>query len=173
MWIGILIVIITLFFDQGSKLLIEQNLIIREQINIIPDFLYFTKEYNTGAAWSIFDDSTIVLACISGIATLFIVYFFVKADFKKKKLYSVAISLILSGCYGNFIDRVICISGNKVRIGVLDFIGVYIFDYRFPIFNIADSCLTIGFILLFIDILFLEDKRKKIEAKVSNNELHN
>lgn len=72
-----------------------------------------------------------------------------------------AIALILGGAIGNLIDR--------VSLGyVVDFIHVYYQDSHFPAFNIADSAITLGTILLLIDTFFLEKKRiQNAETKMS------
>ena len=74
--------------------------------------------------------------------------------FKKKPLYSIGVTLLIAGTLGNFIDRL-------VFAAVLDFIDfvIPIVRYDFPIFNVADICLTIGMTLFVVDILFFEKKR--------------
>ncbi len=162
MLIGIIIIVLLYFGDQATKLLVEHFIGENKIIDLIPNFLYFTKTYNTGAAWSSLSDATWFLAILSFIATIFLAYFFTKIDWKNKKLYSTAICLCIAGCYGNFIDRLLyCLN---LRDGVVDFIGVYIFNYSFPIFNVADICLTIGMVMIAIDIIFFEDKRKNKNA---------
>ncbi len=74
-----------------------------------------------------------------------------KLDIKKEKLLVIALSLILGGALGNFIDRV-------MYQHVVDFINTYIFGYDFPIFNIADSALCIGVFLMAVDAI-LDIKR--------------
>ncbi|MCL6616421.1 MAG: signal peptidase II, partial [Anoxybacillus ayderensis] len=64
-----------------------------------------------------------------------------------------SLGLILGGAIGNFIDRVF-------RKEVVDFVHTYIFDYSFPIFNVADAALTVGVALLFIQTWMEEKKRK-------------
>lgn len=162
MLIGIIIVVALYLLDQGTKLMVEQFIEIGEKFDLIPNFLYFTRTYNTGAAWSSLNDSTALLATISFFATIVLAYFYTKIDWKKKKLYSISLSMCIAGCFGNFIDRFMyCIS---MRDGVVDFIGVYLGSYEFPIFNVADICLTVGMILLAIDIIFLDEVRKKKNA---------
>jgi signal peptidase II len=72
---------------------------------------------------------------------------------KPKSLEKISLLLILAGAIGNVIDR--------VAYGyVIDFLDFYIFGYDFPIFNIADSCITIGAVLLILSELFLGDKKR-------------
>src|SRR5699024_9034306 len=71
---------------------------------------------------------------------------------KRSVLLAISLSVILGGAIGNFIDRLF-------RKEVVDFLDVMIFSYDFPIFNVADSCLTVGVILFFI-ATFMDEKRK-------------
>ncbi len=67
------------------------------------------------------------------------------------KVFQFTLTLILSGALGNFIDRIF-------RGFVIDFIDIYIGKYHWPAFNIADSCITVGFVILMMNILFLNKK---------------
>ena len=73
----------------------------------------------------------------------------IKGSDKDKKIYSVAVILLISGAVGNFIDRLLFKE-------VVDFLDFYIFGYDFPIFNVADMCLVIGLAMFAYDIL-IED----------------
>lgn len=116
------------------------------------DFFYITSHRNRGAAWGILQDQMIFFYIITVIVIIGIVYFLHKYG-KDSILMSVSLSLILGGAIGNFIDRLL----HKEVIDFLDFI---IFTYDYPIFNIADSALVIGVILLMI-VTFKEEKRKE------------
>src|SRR5699024_9550253 len=70
----------------------------------------------------------------------------------ESKLMAISLSLFLAGAIGNFIDRLL-------QQSVVDFLDFYIFTYNYPIFNIADSALVIGAILMII-AMFLEEKMK-------------
>tara|TARA_Y100000310_G_scaffold344051_1_gene454801 strand:- start:1566 stop:1958 length:393 start_codon:yes stop_codon:yes gene_type:complete len=91
---------------------------------------------NTGAAWGILKDSKLLL-----IVVPLIVLFYAHRYFSYHPL---AISLVLGGTLGNFFDRVL-------RGYVIDFINVYIFD--FPLFNLADVCVTVGITMLCLKVL--------------------
>ena len=67
--------------------------------------------------------------------------------------------MIVGGALGNMYDRFFTVGG--IRKGVVDFISFHFGSYEFPVFNIADSVLVIGVILLMVDLLFFEEKRSK------------
>ena len=167
MLISCLLLFFLLLFDQLTKYLTELFLngpVVKE---LIPYVLSVTKVYNTGAAWSSFDGATVFLAIISLIASLVFVYFFTKNNWKRKKCYSIAITCMLAGTYGNFIDRFFASFFPEYRPGVVDMIiftpldtlWEKIIGSSFPIFNVADVCLVIGVIFLVIDILFFQERR--------------
>lgn len=160
MVIAIIIACAVLLIDQLSKILIEvwnpNNVV------IIPGFINFDKVYNTGAAFSWLDDNTLMLACISLIATVAFSYFVYKTcNFKTKKIYTIAMAFMLGGTAGNLIDRFLAVF--NVRKGVVDFFDMELFGWQFPgIFNVADIFLCVGVGFLIYDMLFLQEKREKI-----------
>ena len=81
-----------------------------------------------------------------------VIVWMTRLDIKKDKWLMIALALILGGAVGNFIDRVLYQH-------VVDFIDTYILGYDFPIFNIADSALCIGVVLMAIDAI-LDMKRQ-------------
>lgn len=169
MWITIAFLGILLLLDQVSKYLTELFLVEGKVVQGIPYILSFTKVYNTGAAWSILDNSTWILFVISLVATGILIYFITKNDWKKKKCYSVAITLMLAGAAGNLIDRGCSLIYPQGRMGVVDMLilepldqlWVRIFGSSFPIFNVADACLVIGIVFLAIEVLFFQERREK------------
>ena len=148
-----------IIIDQLSKILIDVYLPLNAEITLIPGFFYITKVYNTGAAWGFGGDNTILLAMISLIASIFGLYFSTRNDFETKKTYSISLCMIVGGALGNMYDRFFTVGG--IRKGVVDFISFHFGSYEFPVFNIADSVLVIGVILLMVDLLFFEEKRSK------------
>ncbi|MBK0072721.1 MULTISPECIES: lipoprotein signal peptidase LspA [Bacillus] len=147
--------VITLFviaIDQISKWLIVKNMELGTSIPIIDNVLYITSHRNRGAAWGILENKMWFFYIITVVFVVFIV-FYMKKYAKTDKLLGISLSLILGGAIGNFIDRVF-------RQEVVDFIHVYIFSYNYPVFNIADSALCIGVVLIIIQTL-LEGKKAK------------
>lgn len=158
MLIGLIIAFMGVVVDQVSKILIEINLTTSSNIEVIPNFLYITKDYNTGAGWSLFSDSTLFLAILSLVAAVFFVFLLRKMEFRKYKLLTIGTGLAIGGTIGNMIDRFLCVA--KQRDGVIDFISTIFGSYHFPVFNVADMCLTIGLVLVCIDLFIFDGKRE-------------
>ncbi len=160
MWIAFIVAALVLFLDQLSKLIIEITYLFQETHFVIPNFFYITKTYNTGAAWSFFSDNTVILCVISIVASVVVGLIIVNTvkSFKKMKLYAISLGMILGGAVGNLVDRFL--TSINQRKGVIDMLGFNFGSYSFPVFNLADSFLVIGVILLIIDMLFFMDKRK-------------
>ena len=163
---GILFILLY-FLDQLSKYLTE--LYIKGNTVVIPNFLELTKVYNKGAAWSMLENGTWLLALISLVASIVFGYFALKNDWKKAKLQSFSLTMAWAGCFANFFDRVISIIPglNEARCGVVDMIVFKPFDFLCEIlnlgttvFNVADVFLVVGLILFAIDYIFLSEKRK-------------
>ncbi len=150
-------ILLLIFIDQLTKRYIALTMALGEKIIVINDFFYISSHRNTGGAWGILTDQMIVFYLIT-LVSFVLFYFLIKdIDFKNKKVYSIAITLLIAGAIGNFIDRLLFQE-------VVDFLDFYIFSYDFPIFNVADMCLVIGMFLFGYDIL-LEDV---IHAKNKN-----
>ena len=138
----IIISIILLCIDQISKLLVVNLLTKTDSITIIKNFFYLTYINNDGAAFSILVGKRIFLILIAVLAIVMLIRY-IKKNNIQNKLELVSISLIIGGSLGNLMDRV-------VRGYVIDFLDFKIFNYNFPIFNLADVCITLGVILLSI-----------------------
>ena len=173
MLLGYLLLVLCVFIDQITKIIVTSTMVLNEQITFIPHIMNFHFTYNTGAAWSILSDHRVLLAIISVIASVFLCYLIKDFNMKKHPLYSISIVLVAAGAIGNLIDRVFRAKG------VVDFLE---FDFiEFPIFNIADTFLTIGVVLLAIYILFkskdgtlpfMKKKEKKTETVEPQVEEH-
>lgn len=151
MWLVLWIVAATIIIDQLTKFLVVKYMTIGQSISIIDHFLYITSHRNEGAAWGILQGKMLFFYVVTLIVIGVVILWIRRLDVKKEKLLVIALSLILGGAIGNFIDRV-------MYRHVVDFINTYIFGYDFPIFNIADSALCIGVFLMAVDA-FLDVKR--------------
>ena len=152
----IIMIIALVALDQGSKLLIINNIEIGEKISIIKDFFYITHYKNEGIAWSLLENKGYIFIPITIIVAVVLSYMIFK---NKEKLFRLALAVILSGAIGNLIDRVLLGS-------VTDFFEFHFGSYVFPIFNVADICVVLGSIALVIYVLFFYDEETdKIKIK--------
>ena len=147
---------IVIVFDLVSKLAVLANLKSVGSISVIKGVLNFTYVENRGAAFGMLSDSRWVFLLGSVLIVAFIVFLILKMG-NQNKLFDVTLGLILGGGIGNMIDR--------VRLGyVVDFIDFCAFPFWKWVFNVADSAVVIGCILLAVVIitdknLFDEDKK--------------
>ena len=139
-----------ILLDQLSKFLILNKLDFEKSINIIPNLLNFTLVKNKGAAFSLFNDSTTILAIISVLASFLIVIFILKS-LQSSYWNSIGLAYLLGGTVGNGIDRVI-------KGYVVDFLEIV--PINFPIFNFADISINIAVIFFIIDIVRTKYKSK-------------
>lgn len=145
-----LIAILLIGIDQLSKWLIVQNFELYGEQEIISGVLSLFYIQNRGAAWGIFEGRIFFFFIITVFVVGYMIYSFHKYK-TDSKLVGWSFSLILAGALGNFIDRML--NGFVVDMIRLDFV-------RFPIFNIADVCLTVGVVLMIIYVLFIEGKEE-------------
>jgi signal peptidase II len=119
---------------------------------------YFTYVQNTGAAFGIFQDGTLPLGILSAVVSAAIIVYLVTRGRTMPLVQRYALSSILAGAIGNMIDR--------FRLGyVIDFIHFNIPGFSFPVFNVADSCVVIGAILLIGSSLFTPNQPEKVALK--------
>lgn len=140
LWYSISIFII--LFDQYTKIIVNKILNYSTEYHI-NSFFNLTVVYNHGAAFSILSQAgqwkEILFIGLALIASI-IIFYSIKFNYKKK-FFSISLSLILGGIIGNTIDR--------IYYGyVIDFLDFHINYWHWPIFNIADTAITIGFIFL-------------------------
>ena len=144
---------IIVLIDQVSKYLTQAYVDIGQQIEWIPGLLSITHIHNTGAAWSILEGQMWFFYIITVIVVVMIIYYM--QQMKNEPLLKTGLAFILGGAVGNFIDRL-------MHQYVIDMIQLDFID--FPIFNLADTALTIGVILLFIQYIFLDRQEKESKA---------
>ncbi|MHB7919120.1 signal peptidase II [Staphylococcus hominis] len=149
--LSLIVAIVTLMIDQLTKKIITATMNIGDSYEVIPHFLNITSHRNNGAAWGILSGKMGFFYIITLIILAVLIIFYIK-ETKYNAFMQVAISLLFAGALGNFIDRLF--NGE-----VVDFIDTNIFGYDFPIFNIADSSLTIG--VIFVIIALVKDATKK------------
>ncbi len=147
--------LIFFLIDLISKLIILkiENIL---PITVIKNFFYLNKVTNEGAAFSSFTGYQIVLILIAIVALIYI-HKSVLKDIKTN-LGTISMSLLVGGILGNLFDRIVY---NKV----IDFLSFNIFGYMFPIFNIADTFICIGVLLLLIDYIRGEKNETRSNKK--------
>lgn len=150
-----LIAVIVIAIDQLTKWIIVKQMDLYEQIQVIENFFYITSHRNKGAAWGILQNQMLFFYIITVIVVIGVIYYMEKYA-KGNILLSISLSFILGGAIGNFIDRLF-------RQEVVDFLDFIIFGYDYPIFNVADSALVIGVILVFISTIMDEKKKGKVK----------
>ena len=142
---------IIIIADQISKSIIKYSMHLYESIPAIPGFFHLTYVVNKGMAFGI--DLPIgigIFSFLSIIISCFLV-FILWRERENILLVRIALALILGGAIGNLIDRILFSE-------VVDFLDFMIGDYHWYIFNIADSAVTVGIILMLWHSVFIKDK---------------
>jgi signal peptidase II len=140
-------VAVVVLLDLITKAYVDSHMFLHESLVVIGGFLNITYVRNPGAAFSFLATASpgfrsVFFLTVTILAIILVLYYIAKSK-TEEALMIFALSLILSGALGNFIDR--------VRLGeVIDFIDVHLSGYHWPAFNVADSAITVGaFIMLF------------------------
>jgi len=136
--------------DQATKNLIARTVDLYESVPVIPGFFNITRIHNRGAIFGTFSQTNnryvfLLLTAASIAALAMVVYYFIKTP-ASDKLMKISLTLIMAGALGNQFDRL-------VRGHVIDFLDFYVGKAHWPFFNAADSCITIGALLMLV-ILF-------------------
>ena len=151
MWLLLILSILIFITDRVLKYIVFKNLFLGESIPIIENLIYITPTHNGGIAFGLFKGQNPVLFLIlSLIAIIFIIYLIVKKRTQSKSML-LGFFLILSGACGNLVDRIIY--GH-----VLDFIDLRVW----PVFNIADSAITIGTCIILWKLLIKKHNAKEV-----------
>ncbi|MBL4902884.1 MAG: lipoprotein signal peptidase [Desulfocapsa sp.] len=161
MYISIFLVLVVVVLDQLTKFLVLKNFHLYESIVIIPNFLNLTYLTNKGAAFGFLAGVTaawrhyffLILASVALVLLCF-AWFRMRKD---HRFYGPALAMIAGGAIGNVIDR--------VRFGaVVDFLDFHVAGHHWPVFNVADSAITVG-VALFLLANILEERQKKLKQE--------
>ncbi|WP_407362898.1 signal peptidase II [Pseudomonas luteola] len=144
LWLSVVVVVL----DQLSKAYFEGQLSLYQRIEVIPDLFSWTLAYNTGAAFSFLADHSgwqrwLFAAIAIAVSITLIVW--LKRLGRNDTWIAIALALILGGAIGNLYDRIML--GH-----VIDFVLVHWREHLFPAFNLADSAITVGAIMLALDM---------------------
>lgn len=134
--------IILLIIDQTSKLMIRSLIPIGKSVKFIPGVLSITNLQNTGAAWSILTGNSFLFIVISVVAIF--IFGYLICEYYENYQYIIGLVLMLVGTIGNLIDRILF--GYVTDMFQLDFIN-------FPVFNVADSCLSVGVLIIIYSLI--------------------
>ncbi len=131
---------VVLGLDQLTKAIVSARLLPGAPVPVLGQFLRLTLVHNTGAAFGLFPGSRLPFILVSVLAIAVVLYLFAR-DAYRSLANRVLLGCILGGALGNLVDR--------IRWGrVVDFIDVGVGSIRWPVFNVADSAVTLGVILL-------------------------
>jgi signal peptidase II len=148
----ITLALLVAFADRLTKIWIQHSMTIFDATSIIPGWLRIVHTENPGAAFGVLAEGNALVRAgvLIGISTLVLVFVAVALWSRKSSFVAtgtrVGLSLILGGAIGNLFDRI-------VHGTVTDFIEVYHGSWSFPAFNVADSAITVGAILLLLDLV--------------------
>lgn len=147
--------VVLVAIDQVTKYLAIMNLKGKEEIIIIDKWLYLTYVENSGAAFGIFQNATILFTVLTIAIVFGIMWYLLKESNNVGIFLKLPLVMILAGAIGNLIDR--------IHLGyVVDFIHSPLGGlYNFPVFNFADIYVTCSAIFLIIYLLFTEEKNAK------------
>lgn len=149
-WRWLVLAAVIVIADQGSKWLAEQMLAVHEPVAVLPSLNLFLT-YNTGAAFSFLRDAggwqRWFFAVLSLCVSVFIVLWLRRLP-RSERWLACALALVLGGAVGNLLDRLFRTDG-----GVVDFIDVYYGTWHWPAFNVADSAISVGAVLLVLSML--------------------
>jgi signal peptidase II len=145
----LLLVILILIFDRWTKSLIHEQFDVNQSVPVIDGLFNITYVRNTGVAFGIFSSisspaKAILLSIFTAAAAVAVAVYSVRSS-EKNRLLQVSLSLILGGALGNLYDR--------LTYGyVIDFVEIFIGSYSWPAFNVADSAISTGVVLLAVEI---------------------
>jgi len=145
LWLSLLVVIL----DQATKWWVMQSFELFQRVELMP-YLGLTRLHNTGAAFSFLADAggwqRWFFVGLGLVVSVVIMLWLRRLPRTGQGLLAAALSLIIGGALGNVIDR-------ALHAHVVDFISVHYQDWYFPAFNVADSAITVGAVLLVLDSL--------------------
>ena len=146
---------IVLFLDQLTKWYIRSTISLYESITVIDSFFHITYVRNSGGAFGLLGGSSAALRLpffltVSVVAVVVLLYFVRRVE-PGQGILLLALGAILGGALGNFVDRMI--SGE-----VTDFLDFHWHGYYWPAFNVADSCISTGMVILLLHSLFTREE---------------
>jgi signal peptidase II len=153
----ILIAAVVVVLDRLTKALVAQKITIHDSIDIVPGLFRITHVQNQGAAFGLFSESPsewkVAMLILFSLAALAVVSALLWKNGNALNATAIALSLVFGGALGNLWDRVV--SGR-----VIDFLDFYFGPHHWPAFNVADSAIVIGALLLLSEIFLAPQEEK-------------
>jgi signal peptidase II len=163
--------VLVILVDQLTKWVVKSRLTLGEARSVIGDFFLITSHRNRGAAFSILQGQRWFFILITLAVVVGVIWYLQRMRQERRTLMCVALSLLLGGAIGNFIDR--ALTGEVVDFLQFNFhffwFGKEVY-YTYPIFNVADSAIVVGVALIFLEAVVGGWKRDKQRGR-STNEL--
>ena len=158
----LLIAVAIVLLDRLTKYIVARNISLHESINVIPGFFRLTHVQNRGAAFGLFSDSPseykVAVLVLFSLVALVVVSALLWKNSHAINTTGFGLALILGGAVGNLWDRLV--AGH-----VVDFLDFSVAGYHWPAFNVADSAIVIGALLLVTEILFSKPAEDKKPAR--------
>jgi signal peptidase II len=156
-WIFSLVAVAVVILDQVTKYIVNTSMLLHDSIPIINGLFNFTYVKNPGAAFGFLAGAPPFFRSVFFIgvtvAAIMLILYYIRKTKTEEPLLTASFSLIMGGAVGNLIDR--------VRFGeVIDFLDLYIGPHHWPAFNIADSAISVGAILLIYDMIHRKDRMR-------------
>jgi signal peptidase II len=149
-----------LLLDRLAKWSVDSNIPLHNSVTVIPGCFRLTHVENTGAAFGLFAESTAqwkIGALVSfSVIALIVVSMLLWKHSHSLSTTTIGLSLILGGATGNLWDRML--TGH-----VVDFLDFYVGSYHWPAFNVADSAIVVGAILLVLEIVFVKSGNETVK----------
>src|SRR6516164_10875771 len=154
----IIIAGLVVIFDRLTKAIIAQKIALHDSVDVIPGLFRLTHVQNQGAAFGLFSESPsefkVAVLILFSVAALAVVSALLWKNGNAMNTTAIALSLVFGGALGNLWDRV---SSGRV----IDFLDVYYGSHHWPAFNVADSAIVVGAVLLLSEI-FLAPQEEKV-----------
>ena len=151
---------LVVIFDQITKQIVRNSMALGESFDILGSVVRFTFVENKGLAFSIKVSNLAIFTGLSFVVTAVLFYYLYKYRNEGLSVY-LPLALIFGGAIGNMIDRILFSK-------VVDFIDVGISSYRWPVFNIADSAVSVGLVWFFIASWVMNEEEEEPEIEVAD-----
>lgn len=155
MFLGFAIALVVVLFDQLSKYYMFNEVLGEQAVIEVTPFFNWVRAWNTGVSFSMFNDygsaGAIMLSVVAGVIVIALIVWLKN---ERDRLAQAALGMVIGGAIGNVIDR--------VRLGaVFDFLDFHIADSHWPAFNLADSFICAGAVILIIQSIFIKKEEEE------------